>query len=150
MLLNFRTSPKYSIATSKETVRRELYIDMIVDGRGHQLCNRCTVGHKSHDLCFHVFLMEARVMTFVANCTKCVFAIACNCLRSFRIKILILQCRYSRRIRGCPFAVGRCRVETNLMSMVLKRLHRNVHSPFISSSRNNTGKRFCYTNKIIC
>jgi len=29
----------------------------------------CTVGHKSHDTCFHVFLMEAGVMTFVAHCT---------------------------------------------------------------------------------
>jgi len=34
---------------------------------------RCTVGHKSHDPCFHVFLMEARVMTFVVNCTAFVF-----------------------------------------------------------------------------
>jgi len=29
----------------------------------------CTVSHKSRDLCFHVFLMEARVKTFVTNCT---------------------------------------------------------------------------------
>jgi len=29
----------------------------------------CTVGHKSRDPCFHVFLMEARVVTFVAHCT---------------------------------------------------------------------------------
>jgi len=29
----------------------------------------CTVGHKSHDPCFHVFLMEAGVMTFVAHST---------------------------------------------------------------------------------
>jgi len=28
----------------------------------------CTVGHKSHDPYFHMFLMEARVMTFVAHC----------------------------------------------------------------------------------
>ena len=28
-----------------------------------------TVGTKSHDPCFHVFLMEARVMTFVVHCT---------------------------------------------------------------------------------
>jgi len=28
-----------------------------------------TVGHKSHDPCNHVFLREARVMTFVAYCT---------------------------------------------------------------------------------
>ena len=28
----------------------------------------CTVGHKSHDPCFHVFLMEIRVMTFVTHC----------------------------------------------------------------------------------
>ena len=28
-----------------------------------------TVGHKSHDPCLHVFLMEARVMTFAAHCT---------------------------------------------------------------------------------
>ena len=28
-----------------------------------------TVGHKSHDPWFHVFLMERRVMTFVAHCT---------------------------------------------------------------------------------
>ena len=28
-----------------------------------------TVGHKSHDPWFHVFLMGARVMTFVAHCT---------------------------------------------------------------------------------
>jgi len=31
---------------------------------------RCTLGCKSHDPCFHAFLMEARVMTFVANCTS--------------------------------------------------------------------------------
>jgi len=31
----------------------------------------CTVGHKSHDPCFHVFLMEAGVMTFVVFCTWC-------------------------------------------------------------------------------
>jgi len=30
----------------------------------------CTVGHKSHDPCFNVFLMEARVMTFVAFSTS--------------------------------------------------------------------------------
>jgi len=30
---------------------------------------RYTVGHKSHDPYFHVFLMEAGVMTFVAHCT---------------------------------------------------------------------------------
>jgi len=29
----------------------------------------CTVGRKSHDPCFHVFFMEARVTTFVAHCT---------------------------------------------------------------------------------
>jgi len=28
-----------------------------------------SVGHKSHDPCFRVFLKEARVMTFVAHCT---------------------------------------------------------------------------------
>jgi len=28
-----------------------------------------TVGRKSHEPCFHVFLMEARVTTFVAHCT---------------------------------------------------------------------------------
>jgi len=28
-----------------------------------------TVGHKSHDPCFHVFLMEAGVITFVTHCT---------------------------------------------------------------------------------
>ena len=28
-----------------------------------------TVGHKSHDPCFHVFLIEARDMIFVAHCT---------------------------------------------------------------------------------
>jgi len=33
-----------------------------------------TVGHKSHDPCFHVFLMEAGVMTFVAHCTLSVAA----------------------------------------------------------------------------
>ena len=27
------------------------------------------MGHKSHDPYFHVFLMEAGVMTFVAHCT---------------------------------------------------------------------------------
>ena len=27
------------------------------------------MGHKSHDPCFHAFLMEARVMTFAAHCT---------------------------------------------------------------------------------
>jgi len=30
---------------------------------------KCTVGHKSHDPCFQVFLMEAEVMTFVGHCT---------------------------------------------------------------------------------
>ena len=30
----------------------------------------CTVGHKSHDPWFHVFLVERRVMTFVAHCTQ--------------------------------------------------------------------------------
>jgi len=30
----------------------------------------CTVSHKSHDPCFHVFLMETGVMTFVAHCTR--------------------------------------------------------------------------------
>jgi len=29
-----------------------------------------TVGHRSHDPCFNVFLMGARVMTFVAHCTS--------------------------------------------------------------------------------
>jgi len=29
----------------------------------------CTVGPKSHDPCFCVFLMEAGVMTFVTHCT---------------------------------------------------------------------------------
>jgi len=29
------------------------------------------VGHKGHDPCFHVFIMEEGVMTFVAHCTKC-------------------------------------------------------------------------------
>jgi len=27
-----------------------------------------TVGHKRHDPCFHTFLMEAGIMTFMANC----------------------------------------------------------------------------------
>jgi len=30
---------------------------------------RCTVGHKSHDPCFHKKYMVAGVMTFVAHCT---------------------------------------------------------------------------------
>jgi len=29
----------------------------------------CTVGRKSHDPCFHAFLMGARIMTFVTLCT---------------------------------------------------------------------------------
>ena len=29
----------------------------------------CTVGHKSHDPCFHKKYTEAGVMTFVAHCT---------------------------------------------------------------------------------
>ena len=29
-----------------------------------------TVGRKSHDPSFHVFLMEARVTTFAAHCTS--------------------------------------------------------------------------------
>jgi len=29
---------------------------------------RCTVGPKSHDLCFHVFLMDVGVMAFVVHC----------------------------------------------------------------------------------
>jgi len=29
----------------------------------------CTVGHKSHDPCFHKKYMETGVMTFVAHCT---------------------------------------------------------------------------------
>jgi len=38
-------------------------------GHGPRACigAYCTVGHKSHDLCFHVFVMEARLMTFVAH-----------------------------------------------------------------------------------
>jgi len=28
-----------------------------------------TVSHKSYDLCFDVFLIEATIMTFVAHCT---------------------------------------------------------------------------------
>jgi len=31
---------------------------------------QCTVSRKSHDPCFHVFLMEAGVMTFVGHCTQ--------------------------------------------------------------------------------
>jgi len=34
----------------------------------------CTVGHKSHDPCFHVFLIEAGVMTFVTHCTCCAYS----------------------------------------------------------------------------
>jgi len=30
---------------------------------------KCTVGHKSHAFCFHVFPMDAGVMTFVTHCT---------------------------------------------------------------------------------
>jgi len=40
--------------------------------RAAQRCIACfqyVQRHKSHDPCFHVFLMEARVMTFVAICT---------------------------------------------------------------------------------
>jgi len=29
----------------------------------------CTVGHKNPDVCFHAFLMEAEVMTFITHCT---------------------------------------------------------------------------------
>ena len=31
--------------------------------------NMCIVAHKSHDPCFHTFLMDAGVMTFLAHCT---------------------------------------------------------------------------------
>ena len=31
---------------------------------------KCTVGHKSHEPCFHVSLMEAGIMTFVTHCTR--------------------------------------------------------------------------------
>ena len=37
--------------------------------KGTGSVRECTVGHKSHDPCIHVFLMEARVMTFVAHGT---------------------------------------------------------------------------------
>jgi len=30
---------------------------------------KCTMGHKSHDPCFHKIYMEEEVMTFVAYCT---------------------------------------------------------------------------------
>jgi len=35
-----------------------------------RLSTKGTVSYKSHDPCFNVFLMESRVMTFVAHCTK--------------------------------------------------------------------------------
>jgi len=35
----------------------------------HKMHEPRTVGHKSHDPCFHVFLMKAGVMTFVDHCT---------------------------------------------------------------------------------
>ena len=34
-----------------------------------QFTNVYSMGLRSHDPCFHVFLIEARVMTFVAYCT---------------------------------------------------------------------------------
>ena len=36
---------------------------------GGEAAQEGTVGHRSHDPYFHVFLMEAGVMTFVAHCT---------------------------------------------------------------------------------
>jgi len=33
-------------------------------------CRKCTVDHKSHDPCLHVFVTEAGIMTFVAHCTS--------------------------------------------------------------------------------
>jgi len=33
-----------------------------------QCAMQCTLGRKSRDPCFHVFLMEARVMTFATHC----------------------------------------------------------------------------------
>jgi len=49
---------------------------------------KCTVSHKSHDLCIHVFFMEARVMTFVAHCTSkgsnCIFRLLCSTIHRNR------------------------------------------------------------------
>jgi len=38
--------------------------------KGEFLVLMSTVGHRSHDPCFNVFLMGERVMTFVAHCTS--------------------------------------------------------------------------------
>jgi len=38
----------------------------------------CTVGHKSHEPFFNVFLMEAGVMTFVTHCTSLVWRAHCT------------------------------------------------------------------------
>jgi len=40
------------------------------------LAMNCTVGHKSHDPCFHKQYMEAGVMTFVTHCTVHTFGAA--------------------------------------------------------------------------
>ena len=42
--------------------------------------NICTVGHKSNDPCFHVFLMEAGVMTFCDPLYS--YQNSCVCIRS--------------------------------------------------------------------
>ena len=47
-----------------------------------------TVGHKSHDPCIQVFLMEARVMTFVAHCTVCKFESAEKLSHSLMLQVM--------------------------------------------------------------
>ena len=50
---------------------------------------QCTLGHKSHDPCFHIFLMEAGVMTFVDHCTLG----KANLSQTRYVKISLLQVR---------------------------------------------------------
>jgi len=62
---NFRCSIKQWFVSC--CVYGELYAQLLFQHfRARKVC---TVVHKSHDPCFHVFLMKARVITFVAYCT---------------------------------------------------------------------------------
>ena len=57
------------ISREKATARQTHAHRRIVQNHFSGRFDDCTVGHKSHDPRFHVFLMEAGVMTFVTHCT---------------------------------------------------------------------------------
>ena len=52
-----------------------------------------TVSHKSHDPCIHVFLMEAKIMTFVAHCTLVT--------GTYILPFGTVMCRFWRTLLGC-------------------------------------------------